>query len=773
MLIRSRQVLSRRILLTANKNYATTNSRNRIIGKQLDLFHGRSNLQTALSVRGSMKTFIQVLSHPTSDNTEPCILLQTLPGNKYVIGKCSEGLQRSLHQSKTKMGKLKGIFLTGTINWKSMGGLPGFLLTVGEQGARRLTLQSAGENLGYACSTWRKFMFHNQIDAQIALPDSSYQDDYVIISGVAIKPLGYKDSETPQEKFNYTVQQTKAQLEETTPDRRSSCYIIQITPSRGKFLVKRAKELGVTPGASFSKLTRGEVVVTDAGVTVRPEDVIEPPKTPPRVLVIDCPGPEYVDGVITEDWEKPVSRKKRKNGQDAIEEIPVDIKVVYHFLGRDVDPFSDKYFNWMINSFGKDCLHQISHPKYAPNGIMLESAALLNMKLRYHMSKAQFPRLHTADSEQEFPASCNKNIQPMHTMEVIGLEPEVYKVSGVNNLAMKYGKVDWDETEKAANIYKEEDTEEDSATTEPKVISIGTGSSIPSKYRNVVSTIVRDPEVHEAVMFDCGEGTLGNLRRLYSQENLTGLFQDLKTVYISHLHADHHLGTLSVIQEWILQNPDSGKKLNLIAPWSYYDFFIEWQKLEPEIPWAERVNFIEIETFLVGQGFRGRPGGKLKESHSSNIEAKCCKAYHCEYSYSVNMKVGRIHVAYSGDTRPNEYFAVNVGKDCDLLIHEATHDNELLEEAKAKRHSTFNEALEIGGKMKAKHILLTHFSQRYPKIPELDNSNERSAPVAIGFDGMHLRLSQIKDQIKNIGPVQEMFAKEAETDNDDTIEKKT
>lgn len=53
-----------------------------------------------------------------------------------------------------------------------------------------------------------------------------------------------------------------------------------------------------------------------------------------------------------------------------------------------------------------------------------------------------------------------------------------------------------------------------------------------------------------------------------------------------------------------------------------------------------------------------------------------------------------------------------LGNGSDVLIHEATMEDELLQEAIIKMHSTTTQAIEIGKKMNAKNILLTHFSQR-------------------------------------------------------------
>ena len=56
-----------------------------------------------------------------------------------------------------------------------------------------------------------------------------------------------------------------------------------------------------------------------------------------------------------------------------------------------------------------------------------------------------------------------------------------------------------------------------------------------------------------------------------------------------------------------------------------------------------------------------------------------------------------------------------------MLIHEATFDDELQGDAKAKKHSTTSEALGVGLAMRARRVVLTHFSQRYQRIPVMES----------------------------------------------------
>ncbi|GJP55829.1 hypothetical protein CLOM_g14854 [Closterium sp. NIES-68] len=75
-------------------------------------------------------------------------------------------------------------------------------------------------------------------------------------------------------------------------------------------------------------------------------------------------------------------------------------------------------------------------------------------------------------------------------------------------------------------------------------------------------------------------------------------------------------------------------------------------------------------------------------------------------------------LVYSGDTRPCDTVRV-ASRGATVLIHEATFEDDLQHEAIARRHSTTSEAVQVGASAPAYRTILTHFSQRYPKIPRL------------------------------------------------------
>jgi ribonuclease Z len=90
---------------------------------------------------------------------------------------------------------------------------------------------------------------------------------------------------------------------------------------------------------------------------------------------------------------------------------------------------------------------------------------------------------------------------------------------------------------------------QDLPSPDAEIITLGTGSALPSKYRNVSATLLRVPGCG-SYLIDCGEDTLGQLSRVYPPEELLEVLRDLKMIWISHMHADHHLGTTSIIKAW-------------------------------------------------------------------------------------------------------------------------------------------------------------------------------------------------------------------------------
>lgn len=127
------------------------------------------------------------------------------------------------------------------------------------------------------------------------------------------------------------------------------------------------------------------------------------------------------------------------------------------------------------------------------------------------------------------------------------------------------------------------------------------------------------------------------------------------------------------------------------------------------------------------------------------INLQMCRTPHTESSFAISLNLNssipnqnstEFKMMFSGDAIPcNEM--VELGRNCDLLIHEATLEDTLATSAATKKHSTVTQAIEQGRAMNAKYTLLTHFSQRYRNLlPITDHLMDSS--IGVAFDNMEI-----------------------------------
>ena len=147
---------------------------------------------------------------------------------------------------------------------------------------------------------------------------------------------------------------------------------------------------------------------------------------------------------------------------------------------------------------------------------------------------------------------------------------------------------------------------------------------------------------------------------------------------------------------------------------------------------------------------------------------------------------------YSGDCRPSDDL-VRLGRDTQpqqpagpttpllqddtppptlppaiILIHEATFEDEMAEDAVAKKHCTVSEAIDVGRRMDAHRIILTHFSQRYPTIPNLPA--HLSSRVLVAFDMLSVSFNQLLQAPASVPVLHCLFPPEIDEDEENLVE---
>lgn len=816
------------------------------------------------SLRFSSMFYLTTIAHPTSDTSHPLLLLQSHHGDRYFFGKMAEGSQRCLTESRTRIGKLQDIFLTGELNWSSLGGLPGMILTIADQGKANLKLHYGNDLINYVVSTWRYFVFRFGISLQTnTMKDQEiYSDGLVRVKSIVVSKSSGNDSLALNERQNMALKSIVANMfPKNGPTARydpssdpllnvelptqfnvpktSTCFEIVFEPVRGKFRPDIAVKLGVPKGPSFGKLASGQSITLEDGSQITPEKVLEKQRQFPRVLILDIPDDFYIEGF----------REKFKDYSSE------DLGIVYFFLGGDVTINSN--FVKLMELFGNEAQMFVSHPKVCPNSIVFKGAALTVLKLKALLVKNfNLPQSNSILSK-EFYECFNKPTDPGTTFSQSQEEPLRSTIPSENVHPFSQGtmaqiesftkgeepmkiKVEsnpsnwsWDIAYKKhvkplnllstsfEKIVTEQQGVDNFDTPEKKnhveVITLGTGSALPSKYRNVLSTLVKIPYKSETgnidsriILLDAGENTLGTIRRHFPSTTVRKIFENMKLMYLSHLHADHHLGIISILKEWFKFHQNDEEIIYVITPWQYNRFVNEWLLLE-DTALLSRIRYISCEHFVNGSyvrretkpipleeysnclGSADKKRRKLEVDGNSSLRdlnsikkmykdlrilnMQTCRAKHCDWAYSNTISFFMsstskklFKLSYSGDTRPNiEQFSRDIGKNSDLLIHEATLDNELIEDAIKKKHCTINEAIEVSNEMNAQKLILTHFSQRYPKAPQVnDNIRILAKEYCYAFDGMIVDYKTLGEQKSVFEQLNQVFMEERKEEEDES-----
>ncbi|KAI1528209.1 ElaC Metal-dependent hydrolase of the beta-lactamase superfamily III [Pyrenophora tritici-repentis] len=558
-------------------------------------------------------------------------------------------------------------------------------------------------------------------------------------------------------------------LPPTKPAPEAISYIVKSHPVRGQFDVASAKALGVTPGPDYGKLTNGIPVKNAKGELIHPNQVMGPDRPGQGIAILDVPSVAYVESIV---------RKEELSSPD----VMTGIRAIVWMLGPGVagHPVLTEFMEKL-----SDVQHFVSSVDTAPNRVSFNSVAgqatRLNLidpkrystlvfdstevpqKTVHRTTPARTsslpPNIFAADRGMTFTLmpkfeAHKETATPLFDLETARKEasPEVLELAQKAQESLRQHRGDM---LKWRQLLARPDTE---------ITTLGTGSALPSKYRNVSATLVRVPGVGNYLL-DCGENTLGQLSRVFSHEEFVDVLKNLRMIWISHLHADHHLGTAAVIKAWYqlvhnsVPNPHTlGNSTDGIDVKSYGLSVISHRGM---LQWLNEYSSVEDFGYSRILPLQLTPNEKGKSSTLSVLNSfeklesenpsihrrefeqllgfediQSAHVAHCHGSMAVTFTFPRspsdpedvkpLKVSYSGDCRPSYHFG-RVGADTTVLIHEATFDDELIGDAKAKKHSTTSEALGVGEKMNAKAVVLTHFSQRYQNIPVLQPVEDEQA----------------------------------------------
>lgn len=269
-----------------------------------------------------------------------------------------------------------------------------------------------------------------------------------------------------------------------------------------------------------------------------------------------------------------------------------------------------------------------------------------------------------------------------------------------------------------------------------KLVFLGTAGAQPTVDRGL-TCICLEKEA-EILMFDAGEGA----QLSYLKSGL-GWNKKMK-IFVTHLHGDHCVGILGLLQTMTMQNRT--EPLKIYGPEGIEEFIaanikvlnfglsfpvmitsIEEEKVVDEKTYSvfscKADHSVLAYSYLFEEKDKpgrfntekakqlGIPEGKLwnqlQNGHEIKVGDKIVKPSEVLGEKRPGKKIG-----ISGDTRPTkeleEFF-----KNCNYLSFDSTFLDELKDKAIETHHSTAKEAATLAKNANVENLILTHFSARY------------------------------------------------------------
>lgn len=298
-----------------------------------------------------------------------------------------------------------------------------------------------------------------------------------------------------------------------------------------------------------------------------------------------------------------------------------------------------------------------------------------------------------------------------------------------------------------------------------KIVFLGTAGTVPSADRNTSAIFVQYSK--HRFLFDCGEGA--------QKQIITAKlgFRNLDHIFITHMHTDHFIGVFGLIETFSLNGrrkelnfytpkPDILKALFEIFGYENLSFELRINKASDGSEFCfhdfKIVSFkTEHIVHSVGYALIENSSRRFEREKAEKLGippgplyAKLKRGEKVFWNGKIvtpemvlgEEKKGR-KVVYTGDTRPCEK-TVEIAKDADVLIHDASFTEDLKHWAVESGHSTAKEAAEIAKKANVVKLFLTHISARYSKTAEklLNEAKEIFENCEIAEDLMEYNLTK-------------------------------
>jgi len=272
-----------------------------------------------------------------------------------------------------------------------------------------------------------------------------------------------------------------------------------------------------------------------------------------------------------------------------------------------------------------------------------------------------------------------------------------------------------------------------------QITFLGTSSGVPTRARNVSSVALRLPQRAQMWLFDCGEGTQHQILRSDLKVS------QLSRIFITHMHGDHIFGLMGLLASCGLAGnveridiygpPGLNEYLQAASRYSHthFSYPVKVHAIQPGIIYEDDEFTVtcgllhhRVTSFGYRVAEKDRPGrfdiekAKALQIPSGPIYGQLKRGETVTLSdgrviHGVDLcgptEIGR-KIAYCTDTIYCDG-AVELARDVDVLIHEATFAHQDADMAFQRLHSTTTMAAQTALGAQAHRLIMTHFSPRY------------------------------------------------------------
>lgn len=257
---------------------------------------------------------------------------------------------------------------------------------------------------------------------------------------------------------------------------------------------------------------------------------------------------------------------------------------------------------------------------------------------------------------------------------------------------------------------------------------LGCSSATPTSTRNPSAQLLNIAE--RFFLIDCGEATQIQLRKYRIK------FQKINHIFISHLHGDHYLGLMGLLSSMHLLGRTN--ELHLYCP--------------PELQEIIEIQLKHSQTWLkykvVYHPHRYITNDLIFEDNKVEVRTvvlnhriPCCGFLFKEKPLLSNISKNTYEprsYAYCSDTCYDERILEAI-QGVNLLYHEATFMNEMLDRAKETYHSTTIQAATIAQKAQVKQLMIGHYSARYKELgPLLEEAKSVFKDTLLAEEGLSI-----------------------------------